>query len=893
MSTAQPDLPEVFARVMEAKPSEREALIKNLAEGDEEMRRELSRLVIAASHPASSDDPLSDSAIASRRLLLEQGGGQQKTTAIGAKIGKYTIERVLGEGGMGVVYLATQDKPERRVALKVLKQSLPSDRARRRFELEAETLGRLQHPGIAQIFEAGIQDGSPYFAMEFIDGEPINEYVKSRGLGSDQVLRLLRKVAGAVQHAHQQGVIHRDLKPANILVTESGSKAGPEPRVLDFGVAKLTESDVQITTMRTDIGRLIGTLAYMSPEQACGDPNLVDMRSDVYSLGVLAFELLTGRLPYELGESAIYEAVRIIQQDDPSRLSTLNRTLRGDIETIVATALEKDPTRRYSTPAAFADDITRYLENQPIQARPASTWYQLQKFSRRNRTLVGGVAVSFVIMLIGLIGISLFAFRADNARRDANKANLRVAEALAAEQLRSYQLESVSEFQQDQLSELDAMTIGLGIRKGLSEQLEHDEVLQGIDFTGLAMDTLNTSLFEPSRRAIESRFEDQPVVRAKLMQSLAQSAERVGLLELSESIQRGAAETFKDTFGENDANTIHALSSLGLVLTHLGRLDEAEAIFDGLLDRCRDVLGNDHSETLLVLDNYGLLLSQMGRFDEAEAFHRESLEAHRFIYGDEHERTLAALNNMGGVLEMKGLHADAEPFFRLALEGSRAVLGNDHPRTLSSTSNLGINLKQQNKLAEAESYYQEVLKGRQQTLGNEHPHTVRSLNNLGGLYRAMNQPRDAERVYREALELYKVTLGENHPETVIGMSNLGTALRDQGLLEEAESLGARSVAAARVAFPPGHWITAAFLGQHATTLLEMDRYEEAAAGAIEGYELMCATYGSAHPRAQGAGNLIVQVHEAWHEAEPTAGHDKTMQEWSARLEAESGETSKQ
>ncbi|MEK6700976.1 MAG: protein kinase, partial [Planctomycetota bacterium] len=338
--------------------------------------------------------------------------------AIPARIGRYSILRVLGEGGMGTVYEAEQDQPKRAVALKVIRSGSLSPQLLKRFEYESQVLGRLQHPGIAQVYEAGTMEDErgrpvPFFAMEFIRGVALTEYAASKNLGTRERLELVARICDAVYHAHQKGVIHRDLKPGNILVDESG-----QPKILDFGVARATDSDLHRTTMQTDIGQLIGTVPYMSPEQVGGDPDELDTRSDVYALGVVAYELLSGRLPYDLTRRVVHEAARIIREEEPTRLSSIDRALRGDVETIIAKSLEKDKVRRYQSAESLASDIRRYLKDEPIAARPASTWYQVRKFSRRHRTLVLGVIASFVVLLAGL-GTTLWQAQVAREQRDA------------------------------------------------------------------------------------------------------------------------------------------------------------------------------------------------------------------------------------------------------------------------------------------------------------------------------------------------------------------------------------------------------------------------------------------------------------------------------------------
>ena len=363
------------------------------------------------------------------------------TGALPAWVGSYRILGLLGEGGMGAVYRAEQRHPRRPVALKVVRPGLLSPRLRRRFELEAEVLGRLEHPGIAHIYEAGTADAGrgvpqPFFAMELVEGRPLTDHARARRLNTAARLDLLARVCDAVQHAHQRGVVHRDLKPSNILVTEDG-----QPKVVDFGVARALDADVQgaaaaAATGHTEAGQVVGTLHYMSPEQAGGEAHAVDTRSDVYALGVVAYELLADRLPYTLAGRPLHEAVRAIREEEPDRLSsaTGDRALRGDVETIVAKALAKEPARRYATAAELAADLRRHLNAEPIAARPPGTWYQLSKFARRNRAATVGAAATLAVLVAGVAVSAVFAVRATRASSDARtQRNTAVAAKTAAD----------------------------------------------------------------------------------------------------------------------------------------------------------------------------------------------------------------------------------------------------------------------------------------------------------------------------------------------------------------------------------------------------------------------------------------------------------------------------
>ncbi len=437
------DVERLFEELRERTPAERRARLGR-PDVAPEVREEVERLLKDHDAPSAI---LEEAALESRPRLTPAPGGRPPPSGGAApmpeRIGRYKILGLCGRGGMGTVYVAEQDHPRRRVALKMLRSDVLSERLLRRFERETAILAQLQHPGIAQLYDAGtvetLAGRQPYFAMELVEGKPLLEHVERRGLGVRARLELFVRVCDAVHHAHLQGVIHRDLKPDNVLVVDEGPVGeGSEhgigrPKVLDFGIARATDSDVQITTQRTDVRRLIGTLPYMSPEQVDGDPSRLDRRSDVYSLGVVLYELLVGRLPYDLEHRSVPEALRIVRESDPTPLSTIRPVFRGDLDTIVAKALEKDMARRYASAEALAQDIRRHLADRPIAARPPSAFYHLRKFARRNKALVSGIAATVVVSIAGAIVALNFAVEsasnAASARAKAYRANIVAAAA--------------------------------------------------------------------------------------------------------------------------------------------------------------------------------------------------------------------------------------------------------------------------------------------------------------------------------------------------------------------------------------------------------------------------------------------------------------------------------
>jgi WD40 repeat protein/predicted Ser/Thr protein kinase len=402
---------ELFNQAADLEPPQRAAFLDEQCQGDGALRAVVEELLQLESRAEAAESLLRTP------LARPHPAGSGVPVSPPEALGRYRVVRVLGEGGMGTVYEAEQDNPRRTVALKVLRSGLASESLLKRFTREAQILGRLRHPGIAQVHDAGVLDsGQPYFAMELIAGVPLDHYAREHALAVAARLELVARVCDAVQHAHERGVIHRDLKPGNILVDEAG-----QPRVLDFGVARAADADLQTTTARTQAGQLLGTLNYMSPEQVTGDPEVLDARSDVYTLGVVLFQLLAGRLPYHLEHLPLPEAARVIREQEPSHLGSINTACRGDVETIVAKALEKDPARRYGSAEELAADLRRHLSNEPIRARPPSALYQLRKFARRHKALVAAVLGIGLALAAGTVVSVLYAVSAGRNARAADE----------------------------------------------------------------------------------------------------------------------------------------------------------------------------------------------------------------------------------------------------------------------------------------------------------------------------------------------------------------------------------------------------------------------------------------------------------------------------------------
>jgi predicted Ser/Thr protein kinase/tetratricopeptide (TPR) repeat protein len=611
---------QIYNSALEIEISQRAAFVAVACDADEALREEVESLLARAERGISF---LETPAMALAAKAMVGAGG---TRALPAAIGRYRVVRVLGEGGMGAVYEAEQDQPRRTVALKIIKPGYATDETLRRFQHESQALGRLQHPGIAQIYEASTADTGfgpqPYFAMEFIRGRPLLEYAEVQPLNARERLALMAKVCDAVEHAHQRAVIHRDLKPGNILVDETG-----QPKILDFGVARVTESDAQLTR-QTDVGQLVGTLAYMSPEQVAGDPSALDTRSDVYALGVTLYELLAGRLPHDINHKPLHEAVRIIRDEEPANLSSIHRSYRGDIDTIAAKALEKDKARRYASAADLAGDIRRYLADEPITARPASAGYQLQKFARRHKALVAGTAAVFLVLAAGVMASTWEAVRARTAERAAVEQRDRTAAAerlVTAQRDRAVTAERLATAQRDRAVAADAR----------AEQ-------------------------ERNGALTEKRRADAEAATAQAVNDFLQN----DLLAQASASTQARPSTKPDP--ELKVGTA---------------LDRAAARIAGKFDRQPEVEAAIH-------DTIGQSYIDLGLYPEARKQFEQALKLHRRIAGEENPKALKTMGRLGRTLFLQGKYAEARALLSHACEVSRLVLGPEDPETLYSMTNL-------------------------------------------------------------------------------------------------------------------------------------------------------------------------------------------------------------
>jgi non-specific serine/threonine protein kinase/serine/threonine-protein kinase len=709
----------------------------------------------------------------------------------GQTLGPYELLELIGAGGMGEVWLAEQRQPvRRRVALKLIKAGMDTREVVARFESERQALALMDHPNIAKVFDAGATpQGRPYFVMEYVRGIPITEYCDKHRMTLDDRLELFVHVCEGVQDAHQKAIIHRDLKPSNILVSEVDGK--PVPRIIDFGLAKATSQPLTAETLFTQAGAIVGTPAYMSPEQAGSTGADVDTRTDVYSLGVVLYELLVGVVPLDFHKLTLDEILRRLREEEAPRPSTklgalgeqsgtaaqnrgsdppaLARQLRGDLDAIALKALEKERARRYATPSELAADIGRYLRHEPVWARPASAGYRARKYVRRHRVGVA-VAAGLLLVLVSFGVAQTLQLRRTTRERDRATRERDRADRIA------------------------------GFMTGMFK-VSDPGAARGNSITA-------REILDKASKEIDTGLSKDPALQAQMMQTMGEVYDNLGLYVQAQSLLTRAVDIRRRVLGPENPDTLTSMSSLGLDLTRQGRFDEAEKSLRGTLDIQRRVLGREHPDTLTSMTNLAYALDKKGRYAEAEKLYRETLDIRRRVLGPEHPDTLASTNNLAIAFYDEGRYAEAEKLYRETLAIRRRVLGREHPDTLKSMNNLALDLGREGRHAEAEQLDRETLEIRRRVLGTAYPETLGSMNNLAGVLIDEGHYAEAAQLFRETLDIQRRTLGPENPSTLISMSNLAYALDREGRYAEGLKLHRETLDIRRRVLGPEHPDTA-------------------------------------------------------------------------------------
>jgi eukaryotic-like serine/threonine-protein kinase len=644
--------------------------------------------------------------------------------------GSYRLLQRLGEGGMGEVWLAEQAKPvHRRVALKIIKMGMDSAQVVARFEAERQALALMDHPAIATVFDGGsTPEGRPYFAMEYVKGEPITSHCDRHRLPTRERLELFIEVCEGVQHAHQKGIIHRDLKPSNVLVTLQNDR--PVPKIIDFGIAKATTQHLTDRTLFTELGVLVGTPEYMSPEQAELTGLDIDTRTDVYALGVLLYELLTGTLPFDrrtLRQKGLDEIRRVIREAEPPRPSTrvtdggatsteaarnrhteparLASQLRGDLDWVTMKALEKDRTRRYDTVQGLANDVRRHLRNEPVIAGPPGVTYRAGKFVRRHR--FGVTAAAALVVLLVAFGVTM-GLQARRIARERDRANREAATAT-----------QVSDF-----------LVGLFAVSDPNEA-------RGNALTA-------REILENGAQRIDKDLAGQPDIQAKLMATMGAAYTNLGLYDRAAPLLQQAVTTSRRLLGDDDPGTLATVTQLANLRWYQNQPNEAERLYLEVAERRRRVLGDEHADTLRSNDDLASVYVVQRRLDDAERLARKTLEVQRRTLGAEHPDTFYSMNILLAVYVRQERYGEAEPLGRALVEGQRRVLGKEHPDTLTNLHNLARVYSGLNRFREAEALYMEATEARRRVLGPLHPATVLSVTGLSKVYQKERRYAEAE-----------------------------------------------------------------------------------------------------------------------------------------------------
>jgi serine/threonine protein kinase/tetratricopeptide (TPR) repeat protein len=852
----------VFASALECDPRERGAFLEAACAGDAELRSEVESLL--QSDDASGD--FIEQPPPELKLLISED--ERDAGEIGKRIGAYELVRELGSGGMGTVYLAMRADAEfrRHVAIKLIRKGMESDLVADRFRKERQILAGLEHTNIARLFDGGATaDGRPYFVMEYVQGQPIDEYCESRRLGVRERVVLFRDVCGAVQYAHQNLIVHRDLKPSNMLVTAQG-----QVKLLDFGIAKLLRGEPDAATPPAQTGVPLMTPEYASPEQIRGEP--VTTVSDVYLLGLILYQLLAGRYPYTLKGRLVWEIERIICFEDPPnpsaavtdsgnaahggvisnpganaatpdiRLRTLRRQLRGDLDNIVLKAISKEPSRRYASVEALSEDLRRYLDGEPVTAHPPTFSYRATKFLRRYKTAVVATGLLLLSLTGGIIATWRQARRAERERERAESSLRRANRERARADSEAATARAVNDFLQNDL-----------LAQASASVQARPDIKPDPDLT------VRTALDRAAAR-IAGKFDGLPLVEASIRQTIGETYVDLGLYSEARGQLERALDLRHRVLGDEDRDTLTSMHKLGLLAWYQGKYAPAEPLLTKVLDVRRRVLGQEHPDTASAMNDLALIDWYRGEYVPAEPLFTKALEIRRRVLGQEHPETLSTINNLAGLYVHQGRYAEAEPLLTNVVEVRRRVLGQEHPNTLLSMNNLAVVLWDEGKYPPAEPLFTKVLEVKRRVLGEEHPETLSTINNLAGLYRDQGKYASAKPLFTHVLEVRRRVLGQDHPDTLISVNNLGLLYLYQSKYGLAEPLLTKGLEVRRRVLGQEHPDTLLSMNNLALLYVYEHKYETAEPIYIKVLELQRRVLPREHPRRLASMNDLAALY---------------------------------